>query len=144
MDHIYVTLPSDSSVYCFPNNTIANFRTKLATPIEVEPGRSKIGLVDISYPNPSPALTLQSSRDLNVPCHQKLSKALLLSKTKRIFFKKEVFAFRTKTLKPLLVRLKVLLHALTGCVFSVAFADYTRNTSPLQEKITTIKLKNTE
>ena len=27
MDHFYVILPSDSSAYYFPGNTIANFRT---------------------------------------------------------------------------------------------------------------------
>jgi hypothetical protein len=37
---------------------------------------------------------------------------------------------------PLPVRLKVLLHVLTGCIFSAAFkfTDYTRNRSPLQDK----------
>jgi hypothetical protein len=67
--------------------------------------------------NPFPALTLQSARDLNVPCNHKRSKALLLTQKNRILFKKDVFTFRTKTLNPLPVRLKVLLHALTGCVF---------------------------
>jgi hypothetical protein len=87
--------------------------------------------------NPLPALTVQSGQDLNVPCWHKRSKALLLTQKNRIFFKKEdVFTFQTKTLNPLPVRLEVLLHALMGCVFSVAFqfADYTRNRSPLQEK----------
>jgi hypothetical protein len=39
-------------------------------------------------------------------------------------------------LNPLPVRLKVLLHALMDCVFSLAlkFTDYTRKRSPLQEK----------
>jgi len=50
MEHFYVTLPSDSSGYFFPNNTIAHFRTKLATPIELDPDRWEVGLVDISYP----------------------------------------------------------------------------------------------
>jgi len=49
MDHFYVTLPSDSSAYFFPNNTIASFRTKLATPIELEPDKWEVGLVEISY-----------------------------------------------------------------------------------------------
>jgi hypothetical protein len=53
--------------------------------------------------------------------------------------------FKQKTLNPLPVRLKVLLHVLTACVFSVSFADYNRNRSPIQEKkIITIKLKKTE
>jgi hypothetical protein len=50
MDHFYVTLPSDSSAYFFPNNTIASFRTKLATPIELEHDKWEVGLVEISYP----------------------------------------------------------------------------------------------
>ena len=50
MDHFYVTLPSDSSEHYFPQNTIANFKTKLATPIELEPHRWEVGLVEISYP----------------------------------------------------------------------------------------------
>jgi hypothetical protein len=50
MDHFYVTLPSDSSGYFFPNNTIASFRTKLATPIESEHDKWVVGLVEVSYP----------------------------------------------------------------------------------------------
>jgi hypothetical protein len=42
-------LPSDSSEHYFPQNTIANFRTKLATPIELEPQRWEVDLVEISY-----------------------------------------------------------------------------------------------
>jgi hypothetical protein len=45
-----VVLPSDSSGHYFPRNTIANFRTKLATPIELEPNVWEAGLVEISYP----------------------------------------------------------------------------------------------
>ena len=50
MDHFYITLPSDSSGYYFPANTIANFRTKLATPLELEHDKWEVGLVEISYP----------------------------------------------------------------------------------------------
>ena len=50
MDQFYVTLPSDSSANFFPDNTIASFRTKLATPIELEPDKWEVGLVEISYP----------------------------------------------------------------------------------------------
>jgi hypothetical protein len=49
MDHFYVTLPSESSGHYFPHNTIANFRTKLATPIELELDKWEVGLVEISY-----------------------------------------------------------------------------------------------
>jgi hypothetical protein len=45
MDHFYVTLPSD-----FPHNTIANVKTKLATPIELEHDKWEVGLVELSYP----------------------------------------------------------------------------------------------
>ena len=50
MDHFYVTLPSDSWTYYFPANTIPNSRTKLATPLELEPNTWEVGLVEISYP----------------------------------------------------------------------------------------------
>ena len=49
MEHFYVTLPSDSSGY-LPNNTIANFTTILATPIQLRPDHWEVGLVEISYP----------------------------------------------------------------------------------------------
>ena len=50
MEHFSVTLPSDSSGYYFPSNTIANQKTKLATPIELQPDKWEVGLVEISYP----------------------------------------------------------------------------------------------
>jgi hypothetical protein len=50
MESFYVVLPSDSSGNYFPLNTIANFRTKLASPIELENSRWEVGLVEISYP----------------------------------------------------------------------------------------------
>jgi hypothetical protein len=50
MDHFYVTLPSDSSGYSFPSNTIADFRTKQATPLEFEHDKREDGLVEIYYP----------------------------------------------------------------------------------------------
>jgi len=50
MDHFYVTLPSDSSGYYFQANTIAEFRTKLATPLELEQGKCEVGLIEIFYP----------------------------------------------------------------------------------------------
>jgi hypothetical protein len=50
MDRFHVTLPSDSSADYFPNNTIANFTTKLAIPIELDNNEWEVGLVEISYP----------------------------------------------------------------------------------------------
>jgi hypothetical protein len=96
--------------------------------------------------NPLPALTLQSAPDLNVPCSKKWSKALLLTQKNRIFFKKEdVFTFRTKPLNPLPVRLKVLLHALTGCVFQWhSWTTWETGLPSRKKKIITIKLKKTE
>ena len=43
-------MPSDSSGYYYPANTIADFRTKLATPLELEHDKWEVGLVEISYP----------------------------------------------------------------------------------------------
>jgi len=50
MDHVHVTLPSDSSSYYFPANTIAHFITKLATAHQFEHGKLEVGLIEISYP----------------------------------------------------------------------------------------------
>jgi len=50
MDNFYVILPSESSGYYYPANTIANFTTKLAMPLELQ-HKWKVGLVEISYPN---------------------------------------------------------------------------------------------
>jgi hypothetical protein len=50
MDHFYLTLPSDSTVYYFPSNKVANLRRKLATRIEIDPDRWEVGIVEISYP----------------------------------------------------------------------------------------------
>ena len=50
MDQFYVTLPSDSSAYYFPANMVADFRTKFATPLELEHDKWEVGLVEISYP----------------------------------------------------------------------------------------------
>ena len=50
MEHFYVTLPSDSTAYYFPTNTIPNFRTKLATPLELQPNTWEVGPVEIFYP----------------------------------------------------------------------------------------------
>ena len=50
MGYFNLTLPSDISGYYFPANTIADFRIKLATPLEFEHDKWEIGLVEISYP----------------------------------------------------------------------------------------------
>jgi len=51
MDNFYVTLPSDSSGYYYLANTIANFTTKLATPLQLQHNKWEVGFVEISYPN---------------------------------------------------------------------------------------------
>ena len=50
MEHFYITLPSDSSAYYFPTNTIDDFKTKLATRIELQLEEWEVGLVEIYYP----------------------------------------------------------------------------------------------
>ena len=50
MEQFYVVFPSESSSYYFPRNTIAKFRTKLTTPIEIEPDKRELGLIEIPYP----------------------------------------------------------------------------------------------
>ena len=56
-----MTLPSDSSGSYFPSNTIANFKTKFTTLIELEPYKWEVGLVEISYPKGTKKLFLLST-----------------------------------------------------------------------------------
>ena len=46
----YVTLPSDGSMDVFQENTVTNYRTKLAQPVELS-GEWEVGLVEIQYPH---------------------------------------------------------------------------------------------
>ena len=50
MGNFYITLPCDSSGYYFPANTIADFRTKRATPLKLEHDKWEVELVEISCP----------------------------------------------------------------------------------------------
>lgn len=50
MGYFNLTLPSDISGYYFPANTIADLRTKLATPLDIEHDKWEGRLVEISYP----------------------------------------------------------------------------------------------
>jgi len=65
MYHFYVTLPSDSSNYFFPANTIADFRTKLATPLELEHNKWAVGLVEIFYPKAYKNRVLHNTLSIN-------------------------------------------------------------------------------
>jgi hypothetical protein len=50
MAHMYVVLSSNSSMEMYPDNTIANFKVKLAKPLVLD-GRYEVGLVEIIYPH---------------------------------------------------------------------------------------------
>ena len=49
MSHSYITLPSDSSMSFFPNNTVAEFTTKLPEAITLD-GDYEVALVELIYP----------------------------------------------------------------------------------------------
>ena len=49
MNHFYVTLPSDSSVKYFPDNTVAHFTTRLPHRIRLD-GDYEVGLAEFIYP----------------------------------------------------------------------------------------------
>jgi hypothetical protein len=49
-DHFYLTLPSDSSVAYYPENTIARYVTKLPERIRLD-GDYEVGLSEIAYPH---------------------------------------------------------------------------------------------
>ena len=46
MNRFYMTLPSNSSMQYYPDNTAARYTTKLTSPIELE-GDWEVGLVEI-------------------------------------------------------------------------------------------------
>jgi len=50
MSRFYVTLPSNSSMDCYPDNNVARFTTKLNGIIELE-GDREVGLTEISFPS---------------------------------------------------------------------------------------------
>ena len=49
MSRFYVTLPSNSSMDYYPENTVAKYTTWLNNPIELD-GEWEIGLTEISFP----------------------------------------------------------------------------------------------
>jgi len=49
MTRFYVTLPSNSSMDYYPENTVARYTTRLASPIELE-GDWEVGLAKMSIP----------------------------------------------------------------------------------------------
>jgi len=50
MSRFYVTLPSNSSMNCYPDNSVARFMTKLNGIIELE-ADWEVGLTEISFPS---------------------------------------------------------------------------------------------
>ena len=50
MSDFYLTLPSNSSMDIHPDNTMANFKTRLPNRVELE-GRWEVGMVEIQYPH---------------------------------------------------------------------------------------------
>ena len=51
----YLTLPSNGSMPYFPNNTVANYRVKLAETIDL-PGQWEVALVGLHYPHTWPTI----------------------------------------------------------------------------------------
>ena len=50
MNNFYLTLPSNSSMELYPDNTLAHYVTKLPQRIELD-GQWEVGLVEIQYPH---------------------------------------------------------------------------------------------
>ena len=50
MSRFYVTLPSNSSMDCYPDNSVARFTTKLNGVVALE-GDWEVGLTAISFPS---------------------------------------------------------------------------------------------
>ena len=54
-EDFYVTLPSNSSLIDYPNNSSNNFKVRLPTPLRLQ-GDWKVALASISVPDPQNAL----------------------------------------------------------------------------------------
>ena len=50
MSQFYLTLPSNSSMDYYPDNTVARYTTKLTNTVELE-GEWEVGLTEISFPS---------------------------------------------------------------------------------------------
>ena len=90
MDHFYITLPSDSSGYYFAANTLADFRTKLATPLELEHDKWEVGLEEILYPKGYKKRFLYhtlraDSEEITFPVKHYVSMFYLLTNIPRLF-----------------------------------------------------------
>src|ERR1043165_6930066 len=48
MAHFYITLPSNSSMHYYPNNTVTRYTTRLGNAIPLS-GDWEVGLVEIQY-----------------------------------------------------------------------------------------------
>ena len=46
----YLTIPSNSSLHLYPNNTLTHFTTQLAKDIDLQ-GQWEVGLSEIQYPH---------------------------------------------------------------------------------------------
>ena len=57
----YVTLPSNSSMDVYPENTLSNYRVKLPTSLQLS-GEWEVGLVEIAYPHSWYVLSPNSSK----------------------------------------------------------------------------------
>ena len=52
VDHFYVSLPANSSMKFFPDNTLTHYTTKLDTPILLDPANDwEVGLAEFQYPH---------------------------------------------------------------------------------------------
>lgn len=60
-EQFYVTLPSNSSLDIFPQNTISEYVTQLCQPIELE-GEWEVGLVECQYPRSINNVTKKQNR----------------------------------------------------------------------------------
>lgn len=80
-DEFYVTLPSDSSINYFPDNTLARYTTKLAHPLIFQPGEKwKVAVMEISYPYGFDTL------DSEIVAGKQMTINIIVTKVGRIIF----------------------------------------------------------
>lgn len=100
----YVTLPSDSSMQYFPENTVSHFITRLPAPLELK-GEWEVGLVEVMYPHAwynvkdhnnyfSFKIGQSKKERLKIPCgYYETTESILKAITLREFKNKIAFEF---------------------------------------------------
>lgn len=66
MSQLFITLPSNSSMDYYPNNTLTNYRTRLEKTLDLSQGEWEVGLWEIQYPHNWQSLKTQVEATIRI------------------------------------------------------------------------------